>query len=173
MAKKLALDPSELLKNLHDEEQRLYAEFELKMKEKREKALSDIIEPLKAERSELCQQINEANTRISEIDKELGKLTGSKEKTEKKASGKRTRRTAEEMEVEKKELAAMGSKLFGVLKKKGNGEQIPVGELSAISMGIAVKKALQGHIDAGLVQFHANGPKPLYSFIKDGDVKAE
>jgi hypothetical protein len=77
------------------------------------------------------------------------------------------------MEVELKELAAMGSKLFGVLKKRGKSEQVPVGELSAISLGIGVKKALQNYIDTGLVEFHPNGPKPLYSFLKDGEPKAE
>jgi DNA repair exonuclease SbcCD ATPase subunit len=99
MAKATVKDPAELLKEIEEEQNVLFKEFEEKMRVQREKKLSALIEPKKTRRTELAQLVNKYNTEIAEIDKELAKLTGTKPKAERKQSSSgRYRLTDEDKE---------------------------------------------------------------------------
>jgi hypothetical protein len=166
---KTKIDPVEMLRQIQEEENQLFKDFEAKMRVEREKKLAAVIDPLKKERTELSMLVNDSNTRISEIDKELGKLTGVQPKPA-KASGKRNRLSGEAREQEKAAVKAAGNSIFKALKKHGTKKQVPVADLKEAGLGYPVKVSLQPWIDAGFVKFHPNGPKPLYEFIEDGDL---
>lgn len=81
----------DLLKQIEQQEREAYAAFEAQQKQKREEALSAVVEPLRQERGKLAVQVNEANIRIAELDRDIAKLLGRSERPAPKTGGKRTR----------------------------------------------------------------------------------
>lgn len=118
-----------VLKRLADEAAEEYEAFEKRQREKREKALADLIEPLRKERNEAAQKVNELNTKISELDKQIRELTGVKEP--KGGGGKRRQRKSKE---EKAQIAAL---LYGVLKDAK--EPLASGALENVAAGLPVR----------------------------------
>jgi hypothetical protein len=104
---------ADILKQLEREENEAFEKFQTAQREKREKALANVLEPMKKERSELAQSINEANIRIKEIDAEIAKLTGQKERPSRGGSGggKRFRPSEDEIADAAKALGSYATKV--------------------------------------------------------------
>jgi chromosome segregation ATPase len=88
-------DTDEILKRIEAEEAEAFRQFEAQQRERREKALGEVVKPLRDERDRLAQEVSEASARIGEIDRQVAKLLGKAEPKGRAAGsgGKRTRLT--------------------------------------------------------------------------------
>jgi chromosome segregation ATPase len=143
MAKKDAeKTPEELLREIEQAERDAYEEFERKQKERREKALAAVIEPLREERATLAQSINEANTRIGEIDRQLAKLTGQKLKEHKATAGKRRPRMSDDEKIER-------AKIVVEKMKASKGNKFRPGELESFIAPLKMREIVDLWNDKG------------------------
>lgn len=145
-------------------------DFEKGLAAKTEKLIQ--IATLEAERATVKVKWDEADERLREIDKELGKLGGAAPKTEaaKAEGGKRHRRTAEQMANEKQALEVAGAKLYKILKSAGKGVDKQAIDLKKEVDGADVGAAIERYVAADLVKRIPNGKYTSYHFLKDGEL---
>jgi predicted acyl esterase len=157
MSTKKPTDPKELLQQIEEQEREAFAEFERKQKEKREKALADIIEPLRKRRNEAAQQVNDLNSEIADLDKQIGSLTG--QKPARQSSGKRRRRMTDD---DKLKIARL---MFGNLEK---GKRYSAGDLGKATDGVPVREIVRVWNDANPKQkIQKEGNKATTRYFKE------
>lgn len=86
-----------MLAEIEDEEGRLFAEFEAKLKEQRQKKLANLLKPLQSKRETVMENIRAANEELLDIDKQIATLTGTKIRKAKASGGKRMKKTEKVM----------------------------------------------------------------------------
>ncbi len=154
------VDATALLSQLEKEEADAYAEFQEAQRQKREKALAEVLEPLKERRAELSQQINDAHSAIAEIDRQLAKLTGRKEAP---SHGIKHRKRIPE--AEKLELARV---IFGKLKAS-KGNRFRSADLDPFGGGIKTRDLVKIWNEKGAEnngeKIHVEGAKTLTRYF--------
>jgi hypothetical protein len=116
----LADGAADILKQLESDEAEAFKKFQDDQRAKREKALTDVIEPLRKQRAQLADEVNQANSAISDIDREIAKLTGrpaSKMSAGVRGTGARFRPTEEQLQEAAEQLG-------GHFKKWGKKNEV-------------------------------------------------